>query len=394
MAYQPTDFNLTEERAEFRDTLRRFFEEHAPITEVRRVMEAGEGVSKSLWQRASEELGLAGLAIDEAHGGQGFGLEELALALGEVGRCLAPVPLFGSAALAGRVVAAVAGTDEAERWLRPIAEGQIASLAWVESGCGWDPAEVGLVATPEGSGFRLSGQKQLVLDAQHAARFFVIARSPGSTGADGLGLFAVEAASPGVSVEARESFDPTRPLATLVLENVEAVSVGAANPVEERIRAGLEEATVLLCAEMAGGMQKVLETAVDYAAERHQFSRPIGSFQAIKHKCADLLIDFEGGRTASAGALTAWVDGDPERSILTAVAKSHVGPCYVRMTTESMQIQGGVGYTWEYDAHLYYRRAVSGAQMLGDAALHQERLARWVADGLQEMPSAAGAAQS
>ena len=162
-----------------------------------------------------------------------------------------------------------------------------------------------------------------------------------------------------------------------------AIPVGEVGNAGAGLRAGLEESTALLCSEMVGGMQRILEAAVDYASERHQFSRPIGSFQAIKHKCADLLIDFEGARTASEGAITALEEEDEERSLLVAVAKSYIGPAYARMTTENMQIQGGVGYTWEYDAHLYFRRALSGASMLGDAALHQERLARLVASGLK-----------
>ena len=379
MALQLADFNLSDERKEFRDTLRRFFEEHAPISEVRRVMESGEGVSESLWKLASEELGLAGIAIAEEFGGQGFGLTELAIALAEAGRALAPIPLFASAALAARVVRAVAGEGEAAEWLEPIAVGRVATLAWVEAkGC-WDPAAVELVAASDGENYRLTGEKHFVLDAPHAERFFIVARMPGTSGDEGLGLFAVEAGAAGLRVEERETLDLTRPLSTIRLEGALARAVGAAGSSGVAIRAGLDEATALLCAEMVGGMQIVLETAVDYAAERHQFSRPIGSFQAIKHKCADLLIDFEGARTASGGAITAFEEGDPERSLLAWVAKSHIGPAYLRMATENMQIQGGVGYTWEYDAHLYFRRALASGALLGDSSEHQERLARRVA---------------
>jgi alkylation response protein AidB-like acyl-CoA dehydrogenase len=166
------------------------------------------------------------------------------------------------------------------------------------------------------------------------------------------------------------------------LDGASAIRVGALGAAAPGIRQGLDEATALLCAEMVGGMQRVLETAVDYAAERHQFSRPIGSFQAIKHKCADLLIDFEGSRTAADGAIVAFDEGDPEGPLLTSVAKSHIGPAYVRMATESGQIQGGVGYTWEYDAHLFFRRAIASKAFLGDESEHQERLARMVARGV------------
>jgi len=391
VALQLADFNLSDERREFRDTLRRFFEEHAPIAEARRVMESGEGLSESLWERASEELGLAGIAIAEEFGGQGFGLTELAIALGETGRALAPVPLFASAALAARVVQAVAGEGQAAEWLEPIAVGRVATLAWVEAKGRWDPAAVELTADPDGGGYRLTGEKHFVLGAPHAERFFIVARLPESQGDEGLGLFAVEAGAAGLAIEERETLDLTRPLSTIRLDGVAARAVGTVGLSGVAIRAGLDEATALLCSEMVGGMQVVLETAVDYATERHQFSRPIGSFQAIKHKCANLLIDFEASRTASDGAITALDQADAERSLLASVAKSHIGPAYLRMTTENMQIQGGVGYTWEYDAHLYYRRALASGALLGDASEHQERLARWVAvGGLGDVEAGAG----
>ena len=379
MPLELQELNLSEERLEFRDTLRRFFEESSPITEVRRVMEGdGSGFAPELWQVASEELGLAGIAISEEFGGQGFGMKELSIALAEVGRSLAPIPLFASAALAGRVVEAVGGQDAGE-FLQSIAEGQAATLAWVEGHGDWDPAAVRMEVAEQGDELRLTGEKEFVLGALGAQRFFVVAREPGSHCDEGLGLFAVEAKGEGVRIETKESFDLTQPLATLRLEGALVRRIGARGEAAAGIRVGLDEATALLTAEMVGGMQKVLETAVDYAAERHQFSRPIGSFQAIKHKCADLLIDFEGSRTAADAAVMAFEEGDPERSLLASVAKSHVGPAYLRMATESGQIQGGVGYTWEYDAHLYYRRAMASCALLGDEAVHQERLARLVA---------------
>jgi alkylation response protein AidB-like acyl-CoA dehydrogenase len=376
---QLPDFNLSEERIEFRDTLRRFFEEHAPIAETRSVMESGDEISAPVWKLAVEELGLAGIAIPEAYGGQGFGLGELAIALGECGRSLAPAPLFATAGLAARVIeSALQGTD-GSAWLGPIAEGRIATVAWVEEDGDWDPISTRLTAEGERETVRLSGAKHFVLAASCAERIFVVARRSGTSGATGLGLYAVEADAAGLTIQTRETLDLTRSLSTLHFDGVEAKAVGQVEGGLVAIRAGLEESTALLCAEMVGGMQKILETAVDYASERHQFSRPIGSFQAIKHKCADLLIDFEGARTASTGAVVAIEEADPEAAILVSVAKAHCGPAYVRMTTENMQIQGGVGYTWEYDAHLYYRRALGSAQFLGDAAVHQERLALIVA---------------
>ncbi len=209
MALQLADFNLSEERMEFRDTLRRFFEEHSPVAEVRRVMESGEGISESLWKLASEELGLAGIAISEECGGQGFGLRELAIALGESGRSLAPIPLFASAALAGRVVHAVVGEGPGARWLEPIAAGRVSTLAWVESNGGWDPASAKMEAVSDGNAYRLRGQKHFVLAAPQAEHFFIVARVPETSGHEGLGLFAVDAGAEGLEIDGRETFDIT-----------------------------------------------------------------------------------------------------------------------------------------------------------------------------------------
>lgn len=376
------DFSLEPEQVEFRDTLRRFFEANAPIAETRRVMAAGEGFSRPLWEKAGAELGLVGLAIAEAHGGQGFGLKELSIALAEAGRALAPIPLFASAALAGRVVTRVleASGAKGEGWLGPLATGRIATLAWVEDAGPADPARTRLEAQPSGAGHRLSGEKCIVLDGPIAERFFVVARLPGTRGHRGLGLFAVEAEAAGLAIERQEAFDITRTLARLRFTDVGAIAVGQPGEDGPAIQRGLEEATVLLCAELVGGMQRVLESAVDYANARHQFGRPIGSFQAIKHKCADMLIDFEASRTAVAAAIEACDSGDPERSLLAAVAKAQCGPAFVRMAIENMQIQGGVGYTWEYDAHLYYRRAQAGELLHGAASEHHDRVSRLLAE--------------
>jgi alkylation response protein AidB-like acyl-CoA dehydrogenase len=375
MSLSLPDYNLGDEQREFRDVLRRFFEEHAPIGEVRRVMESEACGSPELWKRACDELGLGGVAIAEAQGGQGFGLAELGLALGEVGRGLAPVPLFASAALAARAVAAVTEADAAAAWLAPIAAGAAATLAWLEGPNDWALDSVECVAAPEGEGARLTGEKHFVIDAREAERFFVIARAADASGREGIGLYAVERDAAGVSLLPRESLDLTRKLTSLRFEAASASPVGESGQ-GAALRRALEEASVLLCAEMLGGMERVLETAVDYANGRFQFGRAIGSFQAIKHTCADMLIAFEGARTAVSAALTAAAEDDSERSLLASVAKAHCSDAYERMALANMHIHGGVGYTWEYDAHLYYRRAKASAVLFGDAAVHHERVAQ------------------
>ena len=385
MGLELPEYGLSEESLEFRDTLRRFFEEASPTAEVRRVMESTrDGHAPEVWRLASEELGLAGIAIAEDLGGQGFGLHELGIALGEAGRALAPIPLFASAGLAARVVAAVAG-DRAGPDLEQIARGEAATFAWVESGGDWDPAATTLEAEGAGDEVRLTGSKHYVLGGAAAAHLYVLAREPGTHCDEGLSLFRVDAGDPALRVETQPSVDLTRPVATIHLDGAVARAVGDRGVAAAGVRAGLDEAAALLAAEMEGGMRKVLEVAVDYAAERHQFSRPIGSFQAIKHKCADLLIDYEAARTAAHAALVGHDDGDPERFLLSSVAQAQLSPAFVRMATESGQIQGGVGYTWEYDAHLYFRRALACRAFLGDESVHHDRLTRMVAkDSLEE----------
>ena len=381
MSLSLPDFDLRDEQREFRDMLRAFFEEHAPMTRVREVMAGEDGISSELWERAGREFGLAGLAIPEDCGGQGFGLPELALALEEAGRSLAPIPLLASAGLAARAVSAVAPGKAGAEWLGGIAEGEAATLAWVEPAGDWGLAAIGSEFRESGGGLRIDGRKSFVVGAREAQRFFVVAREAGSQGLAGLGLFAVEAGAEGLDLQPLESLDPTRKLARLELSDVSARPVGVPGAAGLALERSLEEAMALSCAEMVGSMQKVLESAVDYAAGRYQFARPIGSFQAIKHKCADMLIDFEGARTAARAAVVAAEEDDPERSVLASVAKAHAGPAFVRMATENVQIHGGVGYTWEYDAHLFFRRAKSSEILLGDAFLQRERLARVLVEG-------------
>jgi alkylation response protein AidB-like acyl-CoA dehydrogenase len=393
------DDRLSSEQLEFRDTLRHFFEGQAPMTRVRQQIEAEVGVSRELWKRACDEFGIAGLAIDERFGGQGFGLAELAIAVGEVGRSLAPLPISSVAGLTARVVAAAVGDSQTDAWLEALAGGTIASLAWIDpsEGLGSSSATTFGGDSDRGAvsdrafarisvdaGDRLSGEAGFVLDADVAEWFFVLGRSSARTRDGDATLYAVEASAPGVSSERLETLDLTRRFFRVRFDAAPSRVVGDRAAAVPGLRRALDEATALSCAEMVGGMECVLETAVDYAAERVQFGRAIGSFQAIKHKAADMLIDFESARTATGAAIDALDSDDPDAAMWVAVAKAHTGPAYVRMATESIQIQGGVGYTWEYDAHLYFRRAQASAQWLGEAGMHEEALAVRLAHAVEE----------
>jgi alkylation response protein AidB-like acyl-CoA dehydrogenase len=326
-----------------------------------------------------EELGLAGLAVPEALGGQGFGLVELGLALAETGRALACAPLLGTTALAGRALAHTASGSARAELLGAVAAGDVFALALVEPGSGWDPARVAMQARPRGGGFALEGAKTFVVDGHTAQRVLVVAREPGSRGAEGLGLYAVEGEAAGLTRRRLDSLDRTRALARLDFAAVEARAVcepGSAGPGLAR---GLDEAGALLAAEMMGGLERVLEAAVAHARARIQFGRPIGSFQAVKHKCADVWIALEAGRSAVREALAAADAGDAALPELASCAKAWCGDAFVRGAEENVQIHGGVGFTWEHDAHLYVRRALSSRELLGDGDFHRERIARRLA---------------
>ncbi len=364
-------FALRPEQLEFRDTLRRFFEERCPATEVRRVMETEEGVDPGLWQAMTEELGLPGVMIPEAQGGQGFGIEELAITMGELGRSLAPCPFLGSIVLAGRLLAHVGG-EACEARLAEIAAGRIASLAVVEAGS-FSLADATMRAREGASSdWTLDGEKTYVLDGHHASLLLVVARDADG----GLALFDVEPDAAGLTRARLRTVDRTRRLATLRFANTPARLL--ATGIEGALERMAEEAQVAISADSVGGMEMVLETAVAYAKERTQFGRAIGSFQAVKHKLADLWILFEGARTATREATLARAEGREDAALLSSIARATSSDAYTQATFDNIQVHGGVGFTWEYDAHLYLRRAQFAARFLGSAADHRARVAEWL----------------
>ncbi len=371
----------SDEEREFRDGLRRFLAEAAPPTELRRLMDTETGIGKELWRQLRDELALPGLAVPEAHGGQGFGAVELGLAIGELGRALACVPFFGTAVLAGRAVAHAAEGAAREELFAAIAAGEVLALAWVEPGRGWSPAELAMQAQPCGSEWRLDGCKTFVVDGHCAGRILVAAREPGSQGTDGIGLFLVEADAVGLARRRLDSLDRSRALARLDFSGVRARRIGEPDRAGPGLARALDEGAALLSAEMMGGLERVLETASEHARTRIQFGRPIGSFQAVKHKCADVLIALEAGRSAAREALEAADADDPELATLASIAKAWSGEAYVRGAEENVQIHGGVGFTWEYDAHLYLRRALSSRELLGNTEHHHERIAQHLEPG-------------
>jgi alkylation response protein AidB-like acyl-CoA dehydrogenase len=362
------DFAYSEEQEEFRGTLRRFLESRSPLAEVFRVMATERGHDPDVWKQISGELGLPGLAIPEALGGQGFGFLELGIAFEEMGRVLLPSPCLATCVAASAVLA---GASEAQqRELLPgIASGEtLATLALVEPGGDWAPESVALAAVRAGADYALEGEKTLVLDGHVADLAIVAARAGGE-----LALFAVRRGE-GVEATPLEALDPTRRLARLRFAGARAERLGGRAAGAAALARALDHAAIALAAEMTGGAARCLELAVAWARERHQFARSIGSFQAVKHKTAEVLLEVESAKAAAAWACwTADQDG-PERAQAAHLAKSFCADAYLRAAAENIQIHGGVGFTWEVPHHLHYRRAKVSESLFGDSVFHRARL--------------------
>jgi len=367
-------FAFTDEQEQFRDIVRRFAGERSPITEVRRLMDTEPGFDPVVWQQLTGELGLAALTIPAEHGGSGFGPIELGIVMEEFGRSLMCAPFLSSSVLATGTILAAASEASQAALLPSLADGsRRGALALVEEDGSWEVDDVQSRAVHKDGRWQLSGHKRFVIDGHTADFILVVARSD-----EGLGLFNVSSDAPGLSRHLADSMDATRKLADLTFDAVEAVPLGQANGVAEAIDESLDMAAVALANEMVGGAQALLESAVEYARMRVQFGRTIGSFQAIKHKCADMLLDVESARSAAYYAAAAAAEGDPEAPALASLAKAAASDTYVRTATETIQIHGGIGFTWENDTHLWFKRAKSSEVMLGDPATHREKLMqRW-----------------
>ena len=365
---------VSAEQQELRASVRRFLADRAPLSRVRALMDDGE-TDWAVWEQAGSQLGLQGLAIPEAYGGAGFSFAEQAVVLEEFGAALYGGPYLASAVLAA--TALLASPDEgARRGLLPdIASGQtVATLAFTEDGGSWDPAAIRLSAVKDGPGvdgaWRLDGHKSFVLDGATAGLILVVAATDA-----GLSLFAVEGDGAGLGRAALPALDQTRQLARLEFAGVTGRLIGSPGDGAAVLDRALDVAAVALAAEQLGGAQRALDMAVEYAKVRRQFDRPIGSFQAIKHRCADLLLEVESLRSAVGYAAAAAAEDSPEIPVLASLVKSYASETYFHVAAENIQIHGGIGFTWEHDAHLYFKRAKASELFLGDGAYHRERLA-------------------
>jgi alkylation response protein AidB-like acyl-CoA dehydrogenase len=371
------DFAFSEEQEMLRRSARDFLAKECSSKVVRKLMESSDPYDEGLWQKVAG-LGWTALGIPEEYGGVGTFLD-LVVVLEEAGRALMPGPFFATMGLAvPAIIEAGTGAQKKEA-LGAIAQGTArATLAFTEPSGRWDAGSVTLTAKPSGGGWQLDGVKQFVPDAEAADYMVVAARTRGE-GEDGISLFLVKGRPKGMTVTSLKTLDQTRRWNEVRFDGIKLDAgslMGAADKAWPHLKRALEWATAALCAEMVGGTQKVLETSTDYAKARHQFGKPIGIYQAVSHKLADMLVLSESGRSATYYA--AWtVDADaPDRSLAASMAKAYVSDAYRKVAGDGIQVHGGIGFTWEHDMHLYFKRAKSSEVTLGDATYHRELVAQ------------------
>jgi alkylation response protein AidB-like acyl-CoA dehydrogenase len=361
-----------EQRA-LRETVRTFLADHAPVGRARSLGDSVNGYDTQVWRQLAE-IGLLGLVIPEAFGGGGYSRAERGIVLQEAGRVLLSAPYLATAVLAVEALLAAGDEDAMKAVLPGIAAGDIVATValgehWFGPGqaAGSDAVRASRLG-PEG-GWRLDGSVRFVLDGCHADVVLVPASGP-----DGCGLFLVEASEAGLGRQAMTTLDLTRRQATITFDGVLARAVGATDAGAAIVARTLEHAVIALAAEQVGAAERCLEMAVDYAKTRVQFGHPIGSFQAIKHKCADLLLEIESARSAAYYAASICEPGD-EFTIAAALAGAYCSTAFVHAASENIQVHGGIGFTWEHDAHLYFRRAKSSQVIFGTPGQHRRVLA-------------------
>ncbi|MFR9804073.1 acyl-CoA dehydrogenase family protein [Pseudonocardia sp. RS010] len=361
-------FGLDESQTLLRDTVRSFFDTTLDGFRRRELIDSPDGHDPVLWRRMAGELGLHGLAVPEHLGGQGSSFFELTVAVHEAGRVLLTGPFLASAVLAGSCLA-YAGAEE---HLAGVADGStIATLAVADPDGGWEPNHwgSGVTARTTADGIRLSGTSGHVLDGGLADLLVVAAR-----GAEGLGLYVVRGAEPGVRPLELPVLDRTRRMATVEFDDAWAEPLGDPGEAEHVLARTRNAANAALAAEAAGGIARCLEMSVAYASTRTQFGRPIGGFQAVKHLCADMYVAAETALSAAWYAAWCVATDAPDATIAASLARAHTADAYTRVAADTIQVHGGIGFTWEHDAHLYYRRARFTAHHMGSAGRHRERV--------------------
>jgi alkylation response protein AidB-like acyl-CoA dehydrogenase len=356
-------FGLSESQEILKDSARKFFAGECPISEVRRLMETDTAYDSALWAKLAEQ-GYTGIIFPEEYGGVGLGKVELILLMEEAGRALLPGPFFSTVALAGTAIDAIATSEQKKKYLSPICRGEARStVAVLESSASWNLADIRMTATDG----KLTGEKLFVTDAAVANFLLVVARN---------GVFLVNAKAPGLTISPMSGMDFTRKLYAVQFHNTPAEKLGETSGLSKP----LGVATAALAAEMVGGMQRTLDITVEYAKTRKQFGKPIGIFQAVQHQCADMYLETESARSAAYYAAWALEENSPDAAAAVSIAKMYASDASRTVGNRGIQIHGGMGFTWENDLHLYYRRAKSSETAFGDATFHRERIAQLVID--------------
>jgi len=366
------NFAFSEEQEELRKVVKDFLNAKSDEATVRELMDTESGYDPAVWSQMGEQMGLQGLIIPEEFGGSGYSYVELIVVLEEMGRRLLCAPYFSTVVLAANTLIH-SGDDAAKaKYLPGIASGEtIATLAFTEANGKWDESGITMEATGSGDSWTLSGEKMYVLDG-HTADLVLVAARTGS----GVSLFAVDGDAAGLTRTALSTMDQTRKQARLTFAGVHAELIGTEGGGWDVLSTVLDLAAVGLAAEQVGGAQECLEMAVQYAKDRVQFGRPIGSFQAIKHKCADMLLEVESAKSAAYYAGWCASELNDELPSVASLAKSYCSEAYFHTTAENIQIHGGIGFTWEHPAHLYFKRAKSSELLFGDPTYHRELLAQ------------------
>lgn len=381
------EFAFTEEHLMIRDSAGRFLAQASDSHAVRAAMMRPDGHDPDVWQRIGQELFWPALMVPERFGGMGLGFVELAILMEQSGRFLLGSPLFATACMA--TPALLMGHNEAlqTQWLEAIASGNTRATLAFASVAGLEADSVQAVAEPQGDGWTVSGHYAQVIDGACADLLIIAARAPGSHGAQGIRLFALPGTAPGVIATPLPTMDQTRRMARIDLHQVQVNTAQQLCGPDQGwtvLRDTLLIAAIGLAAEQTGGAQQALDLTLAYIAERRQFKRTIASFQAIKHRCADMMLHVECARSAAYYAACVAQerlapDGDAnvakELELAAATAKIHASEVFFLCAAESIQLHGGVGFTWEYDPHLYFKRARASEQLLGNPALHRERIA-------------------
>ena len=368
--------SFTDEHEELRATVRQLLADNSDEQAVRAHMASDRGYDADVWAQLADQMGLAGLIIPEDHGGAGFGFAELCVVAEEMGRALLCAPFLSTAVMSAGALLLCANDDAKAAHLSSIAAGEkTATLAYADTNGRWDLAGIEMTTQEKDGAWLLEGSKGWVLDGHTADLILVVART-----SEGLELFGVESGAAGLKREVIPALDLTRSLSRLEFTGTKAVKLSDGDQTE-----GLERVLALthsaLAAEQVGGAQWCLDTAVGYAKSRLQFGRPIGSYQSIKHKCADLLIDVEFAKAAAYNACFLAADcletgeGWDEAVEYAHLAKSFCSEAFYHTAAENIQIHGGMGFTWEHPAHLYFKRAKASELLFGDAAHHREALA-------------------